>query len=193
MRCVADGPGESRRKVAVIGAGAAGLVSARELRRAHLDVTVFERGSSVGGTWVYTEEESERDEYHIHSSLYESLRVNLPKEIMGYSDFGFPLWKRDALESRYCSHEEVRVYLENFAKHFGIDELIEKDTLVASAELVRAEETRAEGGACKWKLIVKPKNVAAAGEDEGEERIFDAVVVCNGHFEVPKTPRNIGE
>ncbi|KAK3170394.1 hypothetical protein Dsin_000172 [Dipteronia sinensis] len=44
------------RYVAVIGAGAAGLVAARELRREGHAVVVFERENQVGGSWVYTQE-----------------------------------------------------------------------------------------------------------------------------------------
>lgn len=40
---------------AVIGAGAAGLVAARELSREGHQVTVLEQGSQVGGVWVYTD------------------------------------------------------------------------------------------------------------------------------------------
>lgn len=41
---------------AVIGAGAAGLVAARELVSEGHTVTVFEKGSGTGGVWVYTDE-----------------------------------------------------------------------------------------------------------------------------------------
>lgn len=40
---------------AVIGAGAAGLVAARELVREGHKVAVFEKGSCTGGVWVYTD------------------------------------------------------------------------------------------------------------------------------------------
>ncbi|GAN00763.1 FAD dependent oxidoreductase [Mucor ambiguus] len=42
-------------KVAVIGAGPSGLVSARHLKEAGLSVRVFDRNSYVGGVWVYSE------------------------------------------------------------------------------------------------------------------------------------------
>ncbi|SVC71725.1 uncharacterized protein METZ01_LOCUS324579, partial [marine metagenome] len=42
-------------KVAVIGAGPAGLVSARECLRQGCEVVVFEASESVGGVWVYSE------------------------------------------------------------------------------------------------------------------------------------------
>ena len=41
---------------AVIGAGAAGLVAARELIAEGHQVTVFEKGSQTGGVWVYTDD-----------------------------------------------------------------------------------------------------------------------------------------
>lgn len=42
---------------AVIGAGAAGLVAARELRRKEgHEVVVFEQQDQLGGTWLYTDE-----------------------------------------------------------------------------------------------------------------------------------------
>ena len=64
-------------RVAVIGAGAAGLCCARYLRH-HADrftFTVFEKAGEVGGTWVYTDR-TDRDEYGlpIHSSMNASLR-----------------------------------------------------------------------------------------------------------------------
>ena len=46
---------------AVIGAGAAGLVSIRELRRAGHSVTAFEQSNEIGGVWVYSEDTDSDD------------------------------------------------------------------------------------------------------------------------------------
>ncbi|KAI8358530.1 hypothetical protein BD560DRAFT_405692 [Blakeslea trispora] len=46
---------KSIKKVAVIGAGPSGLPAARHLKEEGVDVKVFERGSSVGGVWCYSE------------------------------------------------------------------------------------------------------------------------------------------
>ena len=46
---------------AVLGAGAAGLVAARELRQEHHRVTIFEAGPRPGGVWVYTDHVEEDD------------------------------------------------------------------------------------------------------------------------------------
>lgn len=38
-------------RVAVIGAGISGLVSALHLKKEGIDVVIFERSNSVGGVW----------------------------------------------------------------------------------------------------------------------------------------------
>jgi aliphatic glucosinolate S-oxygenase len=80
---------------AVIGGGAAGLVAARELIREGHSVTVFEQGNQIGGVWVLenTAEQPPLDMSEemnqVHSSMYDSLRTNLPRELMSFSDFPF--------------------------------------------------------------------------------------------------------
>ncbi|GFH23094.1 flavin-containing monooxygenase, partial [Haematococcus lacustris] len=82
--------------VAVIGAGAGGLVAARELQREGHAVTVFEQGSSVGGVWAYNPDVESDDllgqqpwRQTLHASMYAGLRTNLPRQIMAFSDFPF--------------------------------------------------------------------------------------------------------
>ncbi|GIL73463.1 hypothetical protein Vretifemale_3589 [Volvox reticuliferus] len=84
------------RRVAIIGAGAAGLAAARELRLEGHDVTVLEQSPYVGGVWRYdprTESEDllgiNPDRSRVHSSMYEQLRTNLPRELMSFIDFPF--------------------------------------------------------------------------------------------------------
>lgn len=64
-------------RVAVIGAGAAGLCAARHLAsKPHLyQVHVFEKSDQVGGTWIYTEDTG-KDKYGlaVHSSMYRNLK-----------------------------------------------------------------------------------------------------------------------
>ncbi|KAE8055966.1 hypothetical protein FH972_012770 [Carpinus fangiana] len=168
------------RHVAVIGAGAAGLVTARELRREGLSVVVFEQGDQVGGTWVYTPR-VESDPLGlgsiratVHSSLYRSLRTNLPRECMGFRDY--PFVSRDGPDGdprRFPGHREVLMYLKDFAREFGIAELVRLETEVVHVGLVEDS---------KWKVISRKSGSDEAGVDE----IFDAVVVCNGHFTEPR-------
>ncbi|WJX60433.1 hypothetical protein P8452_45640 [Trifolium repens] len=168
------------RHVAVIGAGAGGLVAARELRREGHQVVVFERGDQLGGSWVYTPE-VESDPLGldpkrklVHSSLYNSLRTNLPRERMGFRDYPFRRKEEKGRDSRrFPSHREVLMYLQDFAADFEIDDLVRFETEVVFAGL-------GEGG--KWR--VRSRSVDSDCVDE----IYDVVVVCNGHYFQPRLP-----
>lgn len=171
------------RHVAVIGAGAAGLVAARELRREGHRVVVFERGEQVGGTWVYTPEvESDLlgldpNRRIVHSSLYDSLRTNLPRECMGFLDYPFSKkeGKKGRDSRRFPNHREVLNYLEDFAADFEIVELVRFGTEVLFAGL-------SDGG--KWRVTSSSLNRDRVRVDE----IYDAVIVCNGHYVQPRLP-----
>jgi cation diffusion facilitator CzcD-associated flavoprotein CzcO len=77
-------------KVAVIGAGAAGLAAARQIALEGFGPVIFEAAARLGGTWVYTEElESDPlsrnpDWHHVHTSMYADLRTNLPRDLMAF-------------------------------------------------------------------------------------------------------------
>ncbi|XP_050226425.1 flavin-containing monooxygenase FMO GS-OX-like 4 [Mercurialis annua] len=167
------------RQVAVIGAGAAGLVTARELRREGHKVVVFERESQIGGTWVYNpmvEQDPlslDPNRSIIHSSLYKSLRTNLARELMGFKDYPF-LPKIDGIREprRFPGHKEVLLYLQDFVREFEIEEMVRFDTEVVYAGLIEDSN--------KWRVRFRQKN------SDFDEEIFDAVVVCNGHFTEPQ-------
>lgn len=61
--------------IAIIGAGMAGLASAKYAKSSGHLVTIFEQCAELGGTWIYREETG-RDEYglNIHTSMYHNLR-----------------------------------------------------------------------------------------------------------------------
>ncbi|KAL6177103.1 hypothetical protein ACLB2K_048629 [Fragaria x ananassa] len=169
------------RNVAVIGAGAAGLIAARELRREGHKVLVFERGDQVGGTWVYTPEvESDPigldpDRATVHSSMYQSLRTNLPREVMGFRDYPFVANAKEGDGERdprrFPCHREVLMYLKEFADEFGVCESVRFEREVVFVGLV-------EGG--KWEVKTRSQRC------EDYDEVYDAVVVCNGHYSQPR-------
>lgn len=62
-------------KVAVIGAGAAGLVTVKHVLEAGFDCEVFEQTDKVGGTWNYTERVgTDENGLPIHTSMYDGVR-----------------------------------------------------------------------------------------------------------------------
>lgn len=164
-------------KVAVIGAGAAGLVTARELQRAGHDPVVFEKSSAVGGVWVYSAA-TEADPLgqsgpRIHGSLYASLRTNLPRDLMAFVDYPFDsAGGGDDDWPRFPGHGCVRRYLENFAEHFALTPLIRFHTEVTA---VRPAE---DGG---WTVESVTANAI-------RHESFDAIAVCNGHYAEPRIP-----
>jgi len=155
-------------RVAVIGAGAAGLVTAHELGVEGHRVTVFEQSELVGGLWNYTDAVEDdplgqRPTERIHSSLYASMRVNLPRDLMAFDGYTFD----DAGGGRddwprYPHHTRVLEYLRRFATDTGVGDLVRLGHTVRNV-------VRGDG----WLV-------------DGER--FDAVAVCNGHFSEPRVP-----
>ncbi|KAF7846649.1 hypothetical protein BT93_L3968 [Corymbia citriodora subsp. variegata] len=168
-------------KAAVIGAGMSGLVAARELRREGHQVVVFERSSDIGGTWLYDPSvesdplglDPSRDV--VHSSMYQSLRLNLPRPIMGFSDYPFP--KKGSGDSRnFPGHEEVLQFLRSFAEDFKLVELIRFGHEVVRVE--RDVEGSQDWWAVEWRM--------RGGEEVAGVDVFEAVVVCNGKNTQPR-------
>lgn len=163
-------------KIAVIGAGAAGLVCARELLRAGHEVTIFEQSATLGGVWVHTPEvESDRlgraPTRRVFASLYDSLRTNLPRDLMAFRDYSFDSRGGGRDEwPQYPDHTQVLAYLRNFAEHFDIDRWIRFGETVVSL-------TPADAGG--WHIVTSRSGV----------HNFEGVAVCNGHYSVPRVPR----
>lgn len=171
------------RTVAVVGAGAAGLVAARQLLREGLDVAVFEKSGRAGGTWAY-DPRADADPLSrdpgapgaAHGSLYASLRTNLTRDLMGFSDFPMAgrVFAGDA--RAFPGHQEVLAFLDAFAEECG----------VAARVRLRSEVLRVAGAP----LGQRERWAVSWRREDGEvaEEVFDAVVVCNGHCTVPRVP-----
>ena len=158
-------------RVAIIGAGAAGLTSAEELLRVGIDIVIFERADTVGGIWNYTTE-VERDplgqvpdEERIHASIYDGLRTNLPRDVMAFDDF--PMGTLDEDERRYPGHRTIARYLANYAASRDLGRHIRFNARVTECRLHDDE----------W-IVSTP---------DATDR-FDGLVVCNGHYSVPHVP-----
>ncbi|CAN1333358.1 Flavin-containing monooxygenase FMO GS-OX-like 3 [Linum perenne] len=175
------------RSVAVIGAGAAGLAAARELRREGHKVVIFEKSNQVGGIWVYTPE-SEPDPMSldptrkiIHTSLYASLRTNLPREVMGFREYPFTARPDSRDPRRFPAHREVMLYLQDYAREFGIEEMVRFEREVVKREVVSVEAADESGRSWIVRSISRKEAAATAAAE-----VFDAVVVCNGHHSQPR-------
>ena len=159
MTAPATSPNTSPRKVAVIGAGAAGLISAKTMAEAGFDVTVFEMGSCIGGLWDFNNDNGQ-------AVAYRNLHINTDTYLTQLKDYPFKKGVAD-----YAHHSEMLEYLVGYAKHFGIDKMIRFKSKVT--RLAPLDEGR--GG---WEVEI---NDAPAGR-------FDAVMVATGHLHLPRWP-----
>lgn len=175
------------KKVCVIGGGPSGLVAARELRKEGHNVVVLEQNHDVGGQWLYQPRVEGEDALgrnktlKIHSSIYASLRLTSPREIMGFTDFPF-MMKKGRDMRRFPGHKELWLYLKDFCDWFGLREMIRFNTRVEYAGMVDYGEF---GKEVKW--VVKSRDVKKKVAVT-EEEVFDAVVIATGHYSQPRLP-----
>ena len=76
-------------RVAVIGAGAAGLAVSRQIQKKignFSRLVVLERDDSPGGVWNYVAPEEEDPPATSRRPMYRGLRTNLPREIMAFRE-----------------------------------------------------------------------------------------------------------
>ncbi|ATY62734.1 dimethylaniline monooxygenase 2 [Cordyceps militaris] len=99
---------DQKATVAVVGLGAVGLVTVKNLVEEGFDVTGFESNNYIGGVWHYTEENQ--------TSVLESTIVNISKERGCFTDYAFP----ESVPS-HASAKDVQQYLESYAQHFDLE------------------------------------------------------------------------
>lgn len=104
-------------RIAIIGAGFAGLSAAKVLTAFDHDVTVFEKAPDVGGVWSRTRR-------------YPGLTTQNGSDTYTLSDFPMPKHYPE-----WPSGEQVQAYLQAYAEHFGLVGKIRLDTEVRSAVL----------------------------------------------------------
>jgi len=123
--------------VAIVGAGFAGLSTAKIFMAFGHRVTVFEKEADVGGVWSA-------------SRRYPGLTTQNVRSTYALSDFPYP-----ADYPEWPSGEQVQTYLASYARHFGLDPHIHLSTEVTQA---RFNET-----AQKWTIETQANNSPSQG------------------------------
>ncbi|MCU0490069.1 MAG: NAD(P)-binding domain-containing protein [Chloroflexaceae bacterium] len=95
-------------RICVIGAGAAGLAAAKELKQAGIAFACYDLRERIGGIWAYTEQPGV-------TSAWRMLNMNSPRGTYEFSDFPMPHDYPD-----YPRHTDVYRYLEQAVDHFGL-------------------------------------------------------------------------
>lgn len=93
-------------KIAIIGAGIAGLCTAKTLLALGYEVVVLEQEGDLGGVWAA-------------SRRYPGLTTQNPRETYCFSD-----WPMPADYPEWPSGAQMQVYLQSYADHFGVTRCI---------------------------------------------------------------------
>lgn len=149
-----------RRRVCVVGAGIAGLVTAKVLGDDGFDVIVFEKEPTIGGVWSA-------------ARAYPGLRANTPREAFAFSDFPYPTQTDD-----FPTSGQVRSYLQAYVDRFRLQSHLHLSTRVASISCSpRRDSSR-----------FNVQTISGDNPTLQQTSSFDFVAVCNGVFSVPDIP-----
>ncbi|CAG8487631.1 10787_t:CDS:2 [Ambispora gerdemannii] len=203
------------KRVCVIGAGAAGLVSAKNLRDEGLEVKVYERNAQLGGVWCYFDKPDARLTFPQTSPFFDILMEvpsTLPAKTIHINnknshenkvpeEYPTPTYKDLFVNLPHQIMSYVNLpFPENIPMfpHYTVitkylidfaenHMLIDLVEFQTSVERVRENEWK-DG----WKVVLRHYKKKSGSEGEIEcywrEEEFDAVLVCNGHYHVPYVP-----
>ncbi|KAH7007716.1 FAD dependent oxidoreductase [Ilyonectria destructans] len=185
------------RRVAVIGAGVSGVLTAAHLKSEGLDVTVFERAPVSGGVWVWDSKipleptypsakpsvasstfhnpPDSSDKYILHSGpgpAYDSLKNNVPTELLEVS---LNSWKPNT--ESFVDHHVLAEYVQDTAFKTGVLNITQFNTQV---QYVKKHQSQWEVQTSTWDHVKQEATL--------RDWTFDAVVVASGHYHDPKTP-----
>ncbi|KAL2822478.1 major facilitator superfamily domain-containing protein [Aspergillus granulosus] len=191
------------RRVAVIGAGISGVVSAAHLLDAGLEVVVFERSHAAGGVWLYDERRPIEPSYTELRPLeaegffdadansnsmvlnhappgpcYQGLRNNVSTPLMRVTLNAWPEGTPD-----FVSHNVIKEYIQDTAKKTRVEDI----TIYGS----RVKNVSKKGQAWQVTWSTLEQEDAMVREHELNST-FDAVVVASGHYHTPRIPETPG-
>ena len=127
-------------RVAVVGAGVAGLASAKVLHQLGMDVTVLDRAPDVGGVWSRTRR-------------YPGVRTQNDKGTYAFSELSMPEHYPE-----FPSGAQVQAYLEDYVAGVpGLDSTLHLGTEVLGASLINGESS--------WRLRLRGSDGTESEED----------------------------
>lgn len=145
--------------------------------------------------------------------MYQNLRTNLPKEIMAFQEFPWPELVSSSSNRSFVTHQEVFDYLKEYATRYNLENSIHYGCTVSQLSILNSDDDNKTTKnslnepmfeksnissneklpkiQLQWK---KTKSGAKYNEKEDGDMVsyhsdvFDAVVVCNGHYSKPAMP-----
>ena len=150
------------KRVAIIGAGAAGLCVAKCLLDEGIIPVIFEVSNKIGGLWKYDNDSTDGG-----GPAYESLQTNTSILKTAFKDYPFP----DDYPN-FPSRQQVLDYLIGFAQRFNLTEHVKFNHKVIKVDKVSD------------KFIVNYES-----KTESFTKEFDNVIVASGRHDVVNMPK----
>jgi dimethylaniline monooxygenase (N-oxide forming) len=150
--------------ICIVGAGFAGLTSARVFRAMGHNVVLYEKESDVGGVWS-------------SSRRYPGLTTQNPKRTYELAEFPMP-----EEYPEWPSGEQVQAYMQSYVDYFELQGLLRLET-----EVVRAQF---DAESPHWTVQTRGKGEDGAFANSTEH--FDYLIVGNGIFSIPSVPEYTG-
>lgn len=139
--------------IAIIGAGVAGLCTAKLLTEFGFDVTAFDSTPDVGGVWSRTRR-------------YPGVTTQNNKGTYAFSDFPMP-----RAYPEWPSGEQVQQYLAEYARLFGLESKIRLNSEIVSADL--------DENTVMWTLRVRDVRTGAVTEQVFDRLIVANGIFCD--------------
>ncbi|KAL2871159.1 major facilitator superfamily domain-containing protein [Aspergillus lucknowensis] len=189
------------RRVAVIGAGISGVVSAAHLLEAGLEVVVFERSHAAGGVWLYDDRRAPEPSYTSLKPLeaeaysladasgnvlshappgpcYDGLKNNVSTPLMRVKLNAWPQGTPD-----FVPHTVMKEYIQDTSRKTGVHDITVYGSRVKNVSKIDGS----------WLVTWSSLEIAGEGVQEREQSsAFDAVVVASGHYHTPLIPNTPG-
>lgn len=172
----------TRKKIAIIGAGPSGLAQLRAFQSAAdngeeiPEIVCFEKQDNWGGLWNYSWRTGV-DEYGdpVHGSMYRYLWSNGPKEGLEFADYSFEEHFGKQIAS-YPPRAVLFDYIQGRVEKAGVRKWIRFNTIISRVKFNESDNN----------FTVRSIDRAVGKE---VEEIFDNVIVATGHFSSPNVPQ----
>ncbi|RXK41848.1 hypothetical protein M231_00847 [Tremella mesenterica] len=183
----------THKRIAIIGAGASGLTSIKQLIDTFqrvgrsVDVVCYESKEDVGGVWLSDDvpkkylrkdiHQNDQDSIIVYppigtdpSPMYHGLRTNLPYDLMAYRDHLFP-----PDTTTFPDRKTILNYLQSYASTFSLYQHIQFQTRVT--RLYLSPKSTDSDNVRRWTIQTNNLKTFTTSIDT-----FDHVVLSNGHY-----------
>ncbi|KAF3901759.1 hypothetical protein AA313_de0202815 [Arthrobotrys entomopaga] len=142
-------------KIAVLGLGATGITTLKNLRQEGFDAVGFDQRDRIGGLWDFNTDEN-------FTSVLKTTRTNISRLRFTFSDFEYP----PKLKDNYPLAEDIAKYIHAYAAHFDVLKYCRLQVTIK-----KLERSKSGHG---WNILM----VDGAGKTLTER--YDRVIVCTG-------------